>query len=45
MLSLSPDEMWERGRAGQDVALDSFDIREIMPDWARVYDLAMETAR
>ena len=45
MLSLSPEEMWKRGRAGQDVALDSFDIREIMPDWARVYDLAMETAR
>jgi len=45
MLSLSRAEMRARGEAGQDVALRSFDIRQIMPEWARVYQLAMQTAR
>jgi glycosyltransferase involved in cell wall biosynthesis len=41
LLSLSPDARRERGRAGLEAALRSYDIRRRMPEWYGVYATAM----
>jgi glycosyltransferase involved in cell wall biosynthesis len=38
LLTLSPAERRERGKQGQAVALEHFDIRTKMPHWYRLYD-------
>lgn len=43
LLSLSPGKWRERGKLGQEIALRNFDIRQIMPQWYKVYAAALET--
>jgi glycosyltransferase involved in cell wall biosynthesis len=44
LLSLSPAERRARGRQGQAIALQQFDIRQAMPRWEEVYHTVREQA-
>jgi glycosyltransferase involved in cell wall biosynthesis len=43
LLKLSPEERKARGRIGQEVALQHFDIRQVMSQWYEVYEKALAT--
>jgi len=45
LVNLTPDERRERGKAGKEIALECFDIRQKMAHWYKIYAGAMAEAR
>jgi glycosyltransferase involved in cell wall biosynthesis len=44
LVSLSPNDRRARAQSGQEVALGSFDIRQKMPQWYKIYAAAIKQA-